>query len=104
MVERDRIEEGIRPPDQAGWTEQAYKIWLFDNLIYNVDRNLNNVLATGDWRVYLIDHSRSFRSLKELKPIVSTPTPREALTKIDTQARSGVQALHSNSAGRVSGK
>ena len=67
IVERDRIEERIRPPDPAGWTEQTYTIWLFDNLIYNVDRNLNNMLVTEDWRVYLIDHSRSFRSVKELQ-------------------------------------
>lgn len=67
MVERDRIEEGIRPPDPAGWTEQTYTIWLFDNLIYNVDRNLDNMLVTEDWRVYLIDHSRSFRSVTELQ-------------------------------------
>ena len=85
MVERDRIEEGIRPPDPAGWAEQTYKIWLFDNLIYNVDRNLNNILVTEDWRVYLIDHSRSFRSLKDLqRPMIRfSKSLLDAIEKLD---------------------
>ncbi len=67
MVERDRMEAGIRPPNQTEWNLQTYKIRLFDNLIYNVDRNLNNILVTESWRVRLIDHSRSFRSIHELQ-------------------------------------
>jgi hypothetical protein len=35
----------------------------FDNLIGNEDRHLDNyLLNTKDWRMYLIDHSRSFRT------------------------------------------
>jgi len=32
----------------------------FDNLIYNVDRHLRNYLIMQDWRMILIDHSRTF--------------------------------------------
>ncbi len=32
----------------------------FDNLIYNVDRHQRNYLIMDDWRMVLIDHSRSF--------------------------------------------
>jgi hypothetical protein len=40
---------------------------LFDNLIYNIDRNLGNLLITSDWKIHMIDHSRSFKSLDILK-------------------------------------
>ncbi len=38
----------------------------FDNLIYNVDRHQRNYLITEDWRMVLIDHSRSFATKKKL--------------------------------------
>jgi hypothetical protein len=34
----------------------------FDNLIANEDRHGDNILITEDWRIYLIDHSRTFRT------------------------------------------
>jgi hypothetical protein len=37
----------------------------FDNLIANEDRHANNILFTSDWRIFLIDHSRSFRTTKK---------------------------------------
>ncbi len=39
----------------------------FDNLIYNVDRHRMNYLIMEDWRVVLIDHSRSFGTSKKAK-------------------------------------
>jgi hypothetical protein len=39
----------------------------FDELIANVDRNLGNLLITGDWRLWPIDHTRAFRNNHELK-------------------------------------
>ena len=37
----------------------------FDNLIGNEDRHQKNYLITEDWRVILIDHSRTFRTGKK---------------------------------------
>lgn len=37
----------------------------FDNLIANEDRHQNQYLITDDWRMLLIDHSRSFRTSKK---------------------------------------
>ena len=37
----------------------------FDNLIYNVDRHQRNYLIMDDWRMILIDHSRSFGTEQE---------------------------------------
>jgi len=40
---------------------------VFDQLIYNVDRNVGNLLITKDWRVWAIDHTRAFRTQTTLK-------------------------------------
>ncbi len=66
MSESDRLERNIPPPDIATWNDQMYTMRLFDNLIYNVDRNASNMLITEDWDVCLIDHSRSFRLSNDL--------------------------------------
>ncbi len=42
-----------------------YLARAFDSLIGNDDRTQQNILYTKDWRVILIDHSRSFRSGKK---------------------------------------
>ncbi len=41
-----------------------YKQRAFDNLLANGDRHLNQFLITEDWRMILIDHSRSFETSK----------------------------------------
>jgi hypothetical protein len=67
MDEGKRIEKKIEPPQPAAWNDQWQKVQLFDNLIYNVDRNRGNILITKDWEIVLIDHSRSFRVWDKLK-------------------------------------
>ncbi len=42
-------------------------IRLFDQLIYNTDRNLGNLLIGKDWRLWAIDHTRAFRKHTTLK-------------------------------------
>jgi len=44
------------------WNRATYMQRLFDNLIANEDRHKNNIFITADWRMVLIDHSRSFRT------------------------------------------
>jgi hypothetical protein len=60
----DRDEKGIKMPQVKvpGWNRATYLQRLFDNLIANEDRHTNQVLITPDWRMVLIDHSRSFRT------------------------------------------
>jgi hypothetical protein len=67
MTEKDRKEKGLNPPNVDAWNQTLFKIRLFDNLVYNIDRNLGNLLITPDWKVWMIDHSRCFKSMSELK-------------------------------------
>jgi hypothetical protein len=49
-----------------GWNRCVYLQRAFDNLIANEDRHMNQILITQpDWRMILIDHSRSFRTSKK---------------------------------------
>jgi hypothetical protein len=54
------------PPYKIGyWNRGTYLQRAFDNLIANEDRHMNQILLTKDWRMILIDHSRSFRTSKK---------------------------------------
>ena len=64
MSLRDKEAKGIKTPPAKvqGWNRATYLQRLFDNLIANEDRHQNQILITPDWRMVLIDHSRSFRT------------------------------------------
>ena len=64
MSLRDRDEKNIKMPlaKNFSWNRATYMQRLFDNLIANEDRHKNNIFITADWRMVLIDHSRSFRT------------------------------------------
>jgi len=58
-----RVENDIPyPPEKAERiARMQYLHRAFDSLIGNADRTLQNMLWTEDWRLILIDHSRTFR-------------------------------------------
>jgi hypothetical protein len=83
MVELDRKKKKIEPPDQHFWNQQMYDCRVFDQLIYNTDPNLGNVLITKDWKICLIDHTRAFRTMKDLQnPKNLVQCDRKLLTKL----------------------
>jgi hypothetical protein len=48
------------------WNRSTFLQRAFDNLIANEDRHMNQILISRpDWRMILIDHSRSFRTSKK---------------------------------------
>lgn len=47
------------------WNKAAYIQRAWDNLIANTDRHQNQFLITRDWRMILIDHSRTFNTRKK---------------------------------------
>jgi hypothetical protein len=67
MDEKARVAKKLHSPDVESWNRQMYVVRVFDQLIYNFDRNLTNLLICSDWRVWMIDHSRAFKVFKDLK-------------------------------------
>jgi hypothetical protein len=65
----DIMEQGIslpeKNPEATIFNRGKYLARAFDCLIANEDRTQQNIRYTKDWRVILIDHSRSFRSKKK---------------------------------------
>lgn len=57
---------GPPPAKVAGWARQLVRAKMFDNLIANKDPNLGNWLVDPDWHLLLIDHSRSFTTIKSM--------------------------------------
>jgi hypothetical protein len=66
MTELDRHKKKMEPPDLKTWNPQMFVCRVFDQLIYNTDRNLGNLVITKDWKIWMIDHTRAFRTMKDL--------------------------------------
>lgn len=89
MDEGERLKKKIEPPSPRRFNDMMTLVRLFDQLIYNVDRNMGNILYTTDWRVWAIDHTRAFRLHRDLRtPAHITRCDRavfEALKRLDTE-------------------
>jgi len=66
MLELDRQRKKIEPPDPADWQRQMSNVQVFDHLIFNVDRNLENLAISKTWRIILIDHTRAFSAVPKM--------------------------------------
>lgn len=64
---KEKEAKNIKTPPRwvFSWNRAIYLQRFFDNLIANEDRHQNQILITKDWRMILIDHSRSFRTSKK---------------------------------------
>lgn len=67
MDEVERHKQNLQPPDQDAWNKQMYKIRVFDELVYDTDTNLTNVLIGDDWRIWRVDFSRAFRRSRNVE-------------------------------------
>jgi hypothetical protein len=70
---------------------------VFDQLIYNMDRNLGNMLITNGWQIWAIDHTRAFRLHKTLK------TP-DNVTRCDRRMYERMKQLNKETLQREMGK
>ena len=86
MDEAERLKTKAAAPDAALWNEQMWHVRLFDQLIYNVDRNLGNLLIDKSWTIWMIDHTRAFRLFDKIK------TPGN-LSKVDRKVYERLKAL-----------
>ncbi len=67
MKFREKQEKNIKCPRRylIAYNKATYLMRAWDNLLANEDRNEGDILITEDWRLILIDHSRSFRTSKK---------------------------------------
>jgi hypothetical protein len=67
MDEVERHKQNLTAPDADAWNNQMYKIRVLDQLVYDNDPNLTNVLIGADWKIWRVDFTRAFRSYKDLR-------------------------------------
>ena len=67
MDEAERHKQNLKPPDADAWNNQMYKIRVLDELVYDSDPNLTNVVIGEDWKIWRVDFTRAFRLDKDLK-------------------------------------
>jgi hypothetical protein len=85
MDEGGRLKKKLEAPEDKKrlWNQQIYMLRIFDQLIYNVDRNLGNQLISSDWRIWAIDHTRAFRKHTTLKsPAYVSRCDREVFQRL----------------------
>jgi hypothetical protein len=98
MDEAARRKTQARNPDTARGNDYQYRMRVFDELIQNRDRNLGNIVYTSDWTLWMIDHTRGFRLLRQLvSPEGLTRIERTLLENLRTLTPAAVeQALQSH--------
>lgn len=67
MMEKERYQKKINAPDPDDWNDQMYQVRIFNELVYNTDPNLGNLLITHDWKLRMIDFTRAFRLYRQLR-------------------------------------
>ncbi len=58
IEEVERRQRGINPP--GTWRLAGADMWVFDNLINNIDRTQENFVYDSQWNLWYIDHTRAF--------------------------------------------
>ena len=85
MMELDRKNRHMEPPDLDSWNKQMYAVRVWHQLIYDTDPNLTNLMITKDWQIWIIDCSRAFRLYKDLRdPKELVQCDRKLLAKLRT--------------------
>lgn len=67
MDEEERLKKNLKSPDQDAWNQEMYVMRVFDQLIFNTDRNLGNLRIDRQWHIWMIDHTRAFRTRHDLR-------------------------------------
>ena len=67
IMYEEYLKKKLRSPDVESFNKQMYAVRVFNQLIYNTDPNLTNLLITKDWDIWMIDHTRAFRLQKTLE-------------------------------------
>ena len=67
MTEETRRKKKIAPFDSKRWAQDLHMVSVFDNLIYNDDRNPGNIVYDQMFTTWMTDHTRAFRTYSVLR-------------------------------------
>jgi len=67
MDEVERHKQKLTAPDPDAWNHQMYRVRVLDQLVYDNDPNLTNVLIGENWKIWRVDFTRAFRLSKDLR-------------------------------------
>ena len=112
MDEKARMSTTPRPagPDPDRTAKQTHVMRVWDELIQNRDRNQGNILWTKDWKLWLIDHTRAFRTGVELMKLAQlTRCERSLLERLrgltaESVAAAAGRSLTKEEAAAVAGR
>jgi hypothetical protein len=92
MDEKARVSKSALGPDRERTAMQLHIMRVFDELVQNRDRNLGNLLWTTDWKMWLIDHTRAFRTGDDLlKPAVLERIERSLFQNMRSLTEEGLE-------------
>jgi len=102
MSDPERRESGLQPPRQVEFRLQVQTMYLFDDLIGNVDRNEGNLLFDREtWKLWMIDHTRGFQRTTEVRNTERiTWCRRDVWERLRTLERADVDAALDGLVGR----
>lgn len=66
MTQDEFLENSPERSDVALWNLQKHRMYVFDALIANLDRNQGNILVDREGTLWFIDHTRAFVQTDEL--------------------------------------
>jgi hypothetical protein len=87
MMEKDRYQKKIAPARPEEWNDQMFQVRVFNELVYNTDPNLGNLLILNDWQVRMVDFSRAFRRMHDLRN-------SQNLVRVDRRVYEGLKKLN----------
>ena len=93
---RSKMQNNVAMPTYKvfHWNRATYLQRAFDNLIANIDRHAGNIHITKDWRMILIDHSRTFRTSKKFaKKLIYTDKHEDGPKEMKQLPRAFVEKI-----------
>ena len=67
MTEKRRQTNRVRPTNSHRWNDQRHRMYVFEALIHDTDRNQGNVVYDAGWNLWMIDFTRAFRIWSEIR-------------------------------------
>lgn len=97
MDEHERETKKVQPTNAVAFVRERQNMFVFAELVRDVDRNKGNVIYTKDWRVIMLDFTRGFRLQPEIRnPDFLQQCSRTLYERLQTLTREEIQSAVKN--------